>query len=1383
MPREASLATLGLEVDSSGAIRGLEGFTGKARTAGAAAFQLSSGIGALGLTFKIVTGLIISFGVAIGGITLLSFAQQALAFSRAMGEVGTLLPPATDAMRLFGETVRQISLEFGSSTIENAQALYSIISAGATDAADAVYVLNEANRLARAGVTSVAVAADGLTSLLNAYGLSASGAAVVSNSLFIAMRGGKTTVEELSRSLGAVAPIAANLGVSLLELTSVVSALTIGGLETSRAVTGLQGVFTGILRPTTEAQEQMKLLSEEAGRVGFEFSASHLRGVGLETFLTQLFEVAGGNRDVFTELFGSIEGLNALLALAGPTFAVFTEILEAQHIAIDAVGQGLETIAETQADKFDRAINSISVTTERLGEDILFVLVPGVQALAVILEHTGRIILYVSGALAILAAGFSGVNLVLATKTIALTAAASGIALFSTEMLTATGTLTIFERVVLGVRSGLIHLVRVLRSALLFSALGVAVLAAAAALAIWRTRAQRATAAQREFSREIGEFSDRISQYNIEGVNELESVFIARLTTLNERRKELENISASVTDSALLSSLNADAPGFNDVVGGDQAALRLVRSRERSVRAGQDLIEIENEIAISAAKLNAIYAEQERRAEIAAGNFQDLVDVTQQLTEDQLKLIDAAGQFTAELLIQADAAERLAIAELEGAEAVASVNRELEKEALLRRAAESPLADQQEEQVALIERIDEAEEQRARNRATRNQAEANAREAQRRAEEQERERLRNIESDQSVIQQLEAELAAQERINNSRIEGVDALRRYQQESKVAELQSKLSADATDEVRNSVEQLTRRLESLRQEEERIENARQNRENLENLIDQERERLRIAEIQLSAARRLGAEGVASADAFRQLQEIANQAFELGADNQTAANLVEIRKAIQEAEDEIRRLTGVDISLDVDTAGARRAFNALESEGLRALDSLGQAAGGLTQDLLAAVRAGFSLGGAINDIRDSGEGLSSIFDDVSFSDVVSVGIGTALSFGLTQLGNLFGGDNAERERLEAERQRVIDNNTQALNRLSDELQGAEFSLTELESFLSLDQSVIGTSTFTPGERPGEGITTAGLTGPIPLPLVLIAERFGIELDGSVQSMQALNQAIEIQIELAKRREAAFIQDLRVRELTAQGRDEEAEQLRLSIQHQRELDEARRLGYDQETIARLRNIQAQEKQAQQAEQAEQRARDRESFDRDLRREQLIESGASDEEIRRHDEEQRIIARRDQRIREAEDLYARGIIGAGELINYVDLITRNAATEIENLGDAASEAADALRTDIPRFINLALLEQAHGASLPAGVTIPPMENAASLPAGTTTPPMQNVPSGVAQQPQTTNNFYEGSIVVQGSDKSASELFDDFERESKRRSARSGPTTIVTRDI
>ena len=121
-------------------------------------------------------------------------------------------------------------------------ALYQIISAGAKDSTEAIETLTASNKLATAGITDVATAADGLTNVMNAYSLAANQASDVSDTLFIAVKAGKTTVDELSGAIGNVAPLASSAGVSFQEVAAALATITSQGIDTRRATTGLRAV-------------------------------------------------------------------------------------------------------------------------------------------------------------------------------------------------------------------------------------------------------------------------------------------------------------------------------------------------------------------------------------------------------------------------------------------------------------------------------------------------------------------------------------------------------------------------------------------------------------------------------------------------------------------------------------------------------------------------------------------------------------------------------------------------------------------------------------------------------------------------------------------------------------------------------------------------------------------------------------------------------------------------------------------------------------------------------------------------------------------------------------------------------------------------------------
>lgn len=213
----------------------------------------------------------------------------------------------------------QLRADTGETFANLSQGLFDLVSAGVS-AADAINVLESSTVLARAGVTDVAVSVDGLTTALNAYGESADRAEILASKFFTAQKFGKTTVEELSRGLGQVAPLAAQLGVSFDELLASQASATSAGIRQSEAYTGLKAALTNIIKPSQDA-------AAEAERLGVGFDAANLKAKGFTQFLAEIQKSANFTDESFQRLFGSAEALNFVLAVSGGGAEVYARTL------------------------------------------------------------------------------------------------------------------------------------------------------------------------------------------------------------------------------------------------------------------------------------------------------------------------------------------------------------------------------------------------------------------------------------------------------------------------------------------------------------------------------------------------------------------------------------------------------------------------------------------------------------------------------------------------------------------------------------------------------------------------------------------------------------------------------------------------------------------------------------------------------------------------------------------------------------------------------------------------------------------------------------------------------------------------------------------------
>ncbi len=245
------------------------------------------------------------FAVVAITAALTAAALSTARFTEGLLEIKTL--GVTKSVGLLRDEVLSLTTAYGQESAETIKAYYDAISAGVKQSM-VVAFLGDAAKAAIAGVTDLATATDGLTSVLNAYQLTADKASFVSDAFFGAIKAGKTTFTELAASVGMVAPLAAAAGVPLKELMAVIAGITKSGLKTENAITGVKAMLTQLIKPQAAALAAAK-------KLGIEWGASALQAKGLAGILQELAEKADGNIEVVSELFGNVRGLGPALSL------------------------------------------------------------------------------------------------------------------------------------------------------------------------------------------------------------------------------------------------------------------------------------------------------------------------------------------------------------------------------------------------------------------------------------------------------------------------------------------------------------------------------------------------------------------------------------------------------------------------------------------------------------------------------------------------------------------------------------------------------------------------------------------------------------------------------------------------------------------------------------------------------------------------------------------------------------------------------------------------------------------------------------------------------------------------------------------------------------
>lgn len=310
--------------------------------------------GAVGRASLALAPLTLGMGMAI---------HHAHEFERGVAEVATIADEAEFPIRKIEQTTLDLAKTFGTVPVEQTKGLYQAISAGATDAAEATDLLNAANKLAIGGVSDTFTSIDVLTSALNAYEAQGLTATDATDTLFTAVRKGKTTVDELGAGLGQVIPTAAQLDISFADLNASIAAITLSGISTAQATTGLNAALANIIKPSEDAKEA-------ARELGIDFTSTALKSKGLAKFMGDIIDTAGGNEVALSKLFGSIRGVRAMMALTNNEGQILGEVLDAMEGRAGATEAAFQKMAHT-TDFQMRKLNSLRVIASTVFGQVL----------------------------------------------------------------------------------------------------------------------------------------------------------------------------------------------------------------------------------------------------------------------------------------------------------------------------------------------------------------------------------------------------------------------------------------------------------------------------------------------------------------------------------------------------------------------------------------------------------------------------------------------------------------------------------------------------------------------------------------------------------------------------------------------------------------------------------------------------------------------------------------------------------------------------------------------------------------------------------------------------------------------------------------------------
>lgn len=286
--------------------------------------------------------------------------KMAVDFESSFAKVSTLLDDNVVDFGQYKEQLLDASSESKVAVDEFSEAVYQSISAG-VDQTKAIGFTTEAIKLAKGGFTDGAKSVDVLTTAINGYNLKTEDATRISDLLITTQNLGKTTVDELASSMGAVIPVAASVNFDITELSASYAQLTKNGIATAESGTYLKAMLSELGKSGTATDLALRELT------GKGFADLKKEGTSTSEILSMLTQYAAENDKTLKDMFGSVEAGSAALVLAKGSGQEYNDMLSAMGNSVGATQKAFEKIDATPAEQLRGALNELRNEGVRLG--------------------------------------------------------------------------------------------------------------------------------------------------------------------------------------------------------------------------------------------------------------------------------------------------------------------------------------------------------------------------------------------------------------------------------------------------------------------------------------------------------------------------------------------------------------------------------------------------------------------------------------------------------------------------------------------------------------------------------------------------------------------------------------------------------------------------------------------------------------------------------------------------------------------------------------------------------------------------------------------------------------------------------------------------------
>lgn len=290
--------------------------------------------------------------------------KAAQGFQTSLAKVSTIADEKEVPMAKMSQSIMQLSNTTGIAAGAIAEDVYNAISAG-QKTGDAVNFVSTSTKLAKAGFAESAQTLDVLTTILNAYGMSADKVNTVSDMLVQTQNKGKTTVGELSSVMGKIIPTAKANSVGLEQITAGYAIMTSKGIAAAETTTYMNSMLNEMSKSGTTADKTLRKTTGQSFKQLMESGKSLGDVIGI---LQQSAESGGKS---LTDMFGSAEAGKAAVSLLSGGVEGFNTQVQGMVDSVGSTDAAFEKMEQTTEAKMQKARNSISNLSIVIGQNLL----------------------------------------------------------------------------------------------------------------------------------------------------------------------------------------------------------------------------------------------------------------------------------------------------------------------------------------------------------------------------------------------------------------------------------------------------------------------------------------------------------------------------------------------------------------------------------------------------------------------------------------------------------------------------------------------------------------------------------------------------------------------------------------------------------------------------------------------------------------------------------------------------------------------------------------------------------------------------------------------------------------------------------------------------